>query len=256
MDQELPVIEILGVPIACLEQTQALKEIQRLHERTSPALVAYLNAHTLNLASRSPSYRALLNRTDLNLNDGSGVALAARLQGRRFKENLNGSDFNRAILREAARLGWSVYLLGAAQGVADLAARRLTTDIKELKVVGTRSGYFTEAESNAVVEEIRGAGADLLLVAMGNPRQEEWLAAHLPATGARVGIGVGAFLDFSAEVVPRAPRWMSKAGVEWLWRLGQEPRRMWRRYVLGNPMFLARVVKDRLADGRGRKVDV
>jgi exopolysaccharide biosynthesis WecB/TagA/CpsF family protein len=255
MNQGLPFIEILGVPIACLERTEALREIRRLHERTSPALVAYLNAHTLNLASRSPSYRALMNRTDLNLNDGSGVALAARIQGRRFKDNLNGSDFNREILRLAARLGWSVYLLGAAQGVADRAAQQLTADIEELKVVGTHSGYLTEAETAAVVEEIRGANTDLILVAMGNPRQEEWLAAHLPATGARVGVGVGAFLDFSAEVVPRAPRWMNKAGVEWIWRLGQEPRRLWRRYVLGNPMFLARVVRERLARGRSRKVD-
>jgi exopolysaccharide biosynthesis WecB/TagA/CpsF family protein len=254
MNEGFPFIAILGVPIACVDATEALEEIERLHERPSPAFVAYLNAHTLNLASRTPAYRAILERTDLNLNDGSGVALAARIQGRRFKENLNGSDFNRQILRLAARLDWSVYLLGAAEGVSKRAAERLASEIDGLKIGGTHSGFLNPAETDEVVAAIRAADTDVLMVAMGNPRQEEWLAAHLEATGARVGIGVGAFLDFTAGVVPRAPSWMNRWGVEWIWRLVQEPRRLWRRYILGNPLFLAKVAGARLVQGR-RKVD-
>jgi exopolysaccharide biosynthesis WecB/TagA/CpsF family protein len=252
MNEDLPSIYVLGVPIACIDATEALTEIERLHKRSSPALVAYLNAHSLNLASQSPTYKGILTRSDLNLNDGSGVAMAARIQGRRFKENLNGSDFNGEILRLASRLAWSVYFLGAADGVAERAAQRLKLQIDGLNVVGTHSGYFGETETSDVIAAIRASEADLLMVAMGNPRQEEWLAAHLESTGARVGVGVGAFFDFTAGKVVRAPVWMNRFGVEWIWRLVQEPRRLWRRYVVGNPLFLARVIGSRLT-GRSRK---
>jgi exopolysaccharide biosynthesis WecB/TagA/CpsF family protein len=246
MNEDLPSIEILGIPIACVDASSALLELERLQQRQSPALVAYVNAHSINLASQNPSYRDILERSDLNLNDGSGVALAARIQGRRFKENLNGSDFNGAILRLASRLAWPVFLLGAAEGVADKAAQQLKARIDGLNIVGTHSGYWPESSTDEVVAAIRASGADLVMVAMGNPRQEEWLAAHLESTGARVGIGVGAFFDFTAGTVPRAPVWMNKFGIEWVWRLAQEPRRLWRRYIVGNPLFLARVVRSRL----------
>jgi exopolysaccharide biosynthesis WecB/TagA/CpsF family protein len=249
MNEDLPSIEILGIPIACIDASEALTEIERLHRRPSPALIAYINAHSINLATQNASYRDILVGSDLNLNDGSGVALAARIHGRRFKENLNGSDFNGDILRLAARLGWPVYLLGAVEGVADRAADRLRSQIEGLNIVGTHSGYWQESSAADVAVTIRASGADLVMVAMGNPRQEEWLATHLESTGARVGVGVGAFLDFTAGVVPRSPGWMNQFGVEWMWRLLQEPRRLWRRYIVGNPLFLARVLKSRLSSG-------
>jgi len=229
-------------------------EIERLQRRQSPALVAYINAHSINLARQNSTYRDILVASDLNLNDGSGVALAARIQGRRFKENLNGSDFNAAILRLASRLAWSVFLLGAREGVATRAAERLGARIDGLNIVGTHSGYWPETSTDEVVAAIRASEADLVMVAMGNPRQEEWLAANLVSTGARIGVGVGAFFDFTAGSVPRAPAWMNRFGVEWVWRLAQEPRRMWRRYIVGNPLFLARVVRSRLG-ARNRKVN-
>jgi N-acetylglucosaminyldiphosphoundecaprenol N-acetyl-beta-D-mannosaminyltransferase len=254
MNEDLPSIEILGIPIACIDASEALTEIERLYRRPSPALIAYINAHSINLATQNAAYRDILVGSDLNLNDGSGVALAARIQGRRFKENLNGSDFNGDILRLAARLGWPVYLLGAVEGVADRAADRLRSQTEGLNIVGTHSGYWQESSAGDVAATIRASGADLVMVAMGNPRQEEWLATHLESTGARVGVGVGAFLDFTAGVVPRSPGWMNRFGVEWLWRLLQEPRRLWRRYIVGNPLFLARVVRSRLGPGN-RKAD-
>jgi exopolysaccharide biosynthesis WecB/TagA/CpsF family protein len=254
MNEDLPSIEILGIPIACIDASEALMEIERLQRRQSPALVAYINAHSINLARQNPSYRDILVTSDLNLNDGSGVALAARIQGRRFKENLNGSDFNGAILRLAARRAWSVFLLGAREGVAARAAQRLGARTDGLNIVGTHSGYLSETSTHEVVAAIRASEADLVMVAMGNPRQEEWLAAHLESTGARVGIGVGAFFDFTAGTVPRAPAWMNRFGIEWIWRLVKEPRRLWRRYIVGNPLFLARVIRSRLG-ARNRKVN-
>lgn len=239
-------VEVLGVPVARLTAAAAREELVRLYERDRPALVAYANAHTLNLASKDSGYREVLRRADIVLNDGAGLAIAGRVFGKPFPENLNGSDFNPQILEEAAARAWPVYFLGAKPGVAEEAARRLSARIPGLRVIGTRDGYFTPSESEAVARSIAETGAGVLMVAMGNPLQETWLNRHLEATGARLGVGVGAFLDFTAGVVPRAPRWMNRLGVEWAYRLLQEPRRMWRRYVLGNPLFLLRVLRQRV----------
>lgn len=246
MQSLVPSIAILGVAVARLDPADALAQIERLHGEVSPATVFYANVHTLNLAVRDPAFRTVLNGASLVLNDGSGMALGARLQGSSFPANLNGTDFNPQILGLAARRRWPVYLLGAAPGVAEEAARRLADRIEGLQIVGTRAGFFEEAEVPGVLAGIRESGAELVMVAMGNPLQEEWLTRYLAATGARVGVGVGAFLDFAAERVARAPAWMNRLGVEWLYRLYQEPGRMWRRYLLGNPLFVARLVQDRI----------
>lgn len=249
-------LEILGVPIAQLTTSAALAEVHRLYESDTPSFVAYANAHTLNLAARDPGYAAVLRRAAIVLNDGAGVSIAGRIRRRPFPENLNGSDLNPRILGLAAREGWPVYLLGAAEGIAAAASTRLKDRFPGLEVAGSGHGFFPRAATGTVVEEIRASGAGLLMVAMGNPRQEEWLDRHLSATGARLGVGVGAFFDFAAGVVPRAPRWMNRAGLEWAFRLAIEPGRLWRRYVLGNPAFLARCIIDarRTRQPRGRRV--
>ena len=236
---------MFGVPIARLLSDEALEAIGELLDSESPSLVAYANAHTLNLAWSDVTYCEILKGADLALNDGSGVALAARMRGVRFPENLNGSDLNPKIIQLAAARGARVFLLGGAGGVAERAADRLARMAPGLKLVGTRDGYFPDAQSEEIVASIRATAADLLLVAMGNPRQENWLAEHLAETGCRVGIGVGAFFDFTAGTQRRAPAWMNRLGVEWIFRLMREPSRMWRRYVLGNPLFLIRAWRTR-----------
>ncbi len=237
-------IRILGVDVAVLDRLAALDEIGRLYGAAEPAHVAYANGHTLNLASKDHGYRNVLQRAALVLNDGSGLAMAARLKGRRFLENLNGSDFNPLIVGRAAMQGWPVYFLGGADGIAQKAAERLAQRFSDLKVAGTHHGYFDEP--GPVVEEIRHSGAGVVMVAMGNPLQEMFIDRHLAGMGAQIGIGVGGFFDFMAGRVPRAPAWMTKFGVEWTYRLAQEPGRMWKRYILGNPAFLARVLSERV----------
>jgi exopolysaccharide biosynthesis WecB/TagA/CpsF family protein len=241
-------IEILGVPVAVTDRHGALAEIERLGRESAPSLIAYANAHTLNLASRSPEYKRVLEAAGVVLNDGAGIAIAARIQGTRFPENLNGSDFNPLIVELAARLGWPVFFLGARDGVAEQAARILKDRYPELQVAGTHHGYFED--EGAMVARVRESGAAVVMVAMGNPLQEMFLDRNLPAMGARLGVGVGAFFDFTTGTVQRAPTWMNKAGIEWVYRLLQEPGRMWRRYVLGNPEFLWRVLRSRLKRAR------
>jgi exopolysaccharide biosynthesis WecB/TagA/CpsF family protein len=201
--------------------------------------LCYVNAHSLNLAYRDKSYRDALSRAHLVLNDGVGLDLAARMQGRAFPENLNGSDFTLRLLSFAAEKGWRVYLYGGRPGVAAIARERLCDTIAGLEIVGVCDGYDQRA-AEEIVADIRAASAGVVIVALGQPQQELWLDSHLADTGCHLGVGVGAFLDFASGRVVRAPRWMNRLGVEWLFRLVQEPGRLWRRYVVGNPLFLCR----------------
>ena len=240
----MPTINVLGVPVAALTARQAIAEVSDLLAESTPQTLVYVNAHSMNLARSHVRYRACLAGADLVLNDGSGVALAARMRGRRFPANLNGTDFTPEVLRLAAREGLGVFLLGGRPGVAARAAELLRARVPGLRVVGHQHGYVVD--HHAVTAQIRATGADIVLVAMGNPVQELWLAEYLPATGAALGVAVGAFLDFAADRVPRAPQWMRVAGIEWLYRLGREPLRLFTRYVVGNPLFVARVLFDRV----------
>lgn len=244
------VIEILGIPIACLDVGEAVSVIERL-VTGPPAVVAHVNAHTLNLAYSNPRYAEVLRRADLVLNDGKGVMLAARINGQRFPADLNGNRLTPLLLRRAAEHGWRVFFLGARPGVARQAAEKLQDRIEGLNVVGTRDGFFKDEDE--VIEDIRSSQAQLVLVGMGNPLQEQFLDRCLARTGAGIGIGVGAFFDFTVGRTPRAPGWMSRAGIEWVHRLAQEPRRLWRRYIIGNPQFLFRTLNERFDRKRASK---
>lgn len=214
-----------------------------------PRHLCYVNAHSLNIAYCDQAYQSAVARADLVLNDGIGLELAARMRGQRFPENLNGSDFTLRLLGLAAREGWRIYLYGGQPGVAATAGRRLGQIIDGLQVVGACDGY-TRRSPGEIVGDIRAARADVVIVALGQPQQELWLDAHLADTGCHLGVGVGAFLDFLSGRMVRAPRWMSQLGIEWMFRLVQEPGRLWRRYVLGNPLFLWRAWRLRAADAR------
>ena len=243
MSPDHQTIDILGVPVARLTEHEALAVVEKLFARETPAFIAHTNAHTLNLAYEDPEFRGVLRRADLVLNDGKGVMLAARIHGSRFPTDLNGNHFTPLLLQRAAERGWRVFFLGAGPGVAERAADKVRRQIPGISIVGTRDGYFSSDEE--AIEAVKETGAELLFVGMGNPLQEKWIDRCLPRTGARIGVGVGATFDFLAGTVPRAPAWMSRVGLEWVHRLFQEPKRMWRRYILGNPSFVLRNYKQR-----------
>jgi exopolysaccharide biosynthesis WecB/TagA/CpsF family protein len=244
-----PSLSLLGVHFACVTESEALTTAEALYERSDPASVAFVNVNGVNLADGDPHYRAVLNRADLVLNDGKGVMLGARLLGRRFPTDLNGNVFTPLLLRRAEMRKWPTFMLGAAPGVADRAAERLRRDMPALEIVGTHDGYFSRDRDAEIAHTVADSGAGLLLVALGNPAQEVWIDRHLQATGARLAVGVGGFFDFQAGRVRRAPRWMRRTGLEWVHRLALEPRRMWRRYLLGNPRFVVRVLQQRRRGG-------
>jgi exopolysaccharide biosynthesis WecB/TagA/CpsF family protein len=238
-------IEILGVPFARLGSEEAVDAAEDLFTREEPAWIAVENAHAVNLAVADPAHLDVLRGADLVLNDGKGVMLAARLMGRPFSVDLNGNFFTPLLLTRAAQRGWRTFLLGAAPGVVERAADVLMRRHPGLLIVGMRSGFIRPDEHAAVCEGIRGSGAELLLVGMGMPRQERWTCEHIASTGVRLASTVGAFFDFQAGTVPRAPDWLNRMGLEWIHRLAFEPRRLWRRYLLGNPTFILRVVRQR-----------
>jgi exopolysaccharide biosynthesis WecB/TagA/CpsF family protein len=240
-------IDILGIPFAPLSPDQALSKAEELLERDAPAWIAVENVHAVNLACADPDHKQVLNAADLVLNDGKGILLGARLLGERFPADLNGNVFNPLILRRAADRGWPVFFLGAAPGVAERAAEKLMREIPGLQVVGTQDGFFGPDGVPNAIEYIRASGARLLVVGMGMPLQEKWLHDHLAATGVPLGVTAGAFFDFQVGEVARAPGWMNRIGLEWVFRLIVEPRRLWRRYLIGNPLFLYRVIRQRFA---------
>lgn len=248
-DTSLPVVTILGVPFTLATFEEGIERIEALLAVPgSTRQVVLANAHTLNLATDDAGYRDVLAQAPLVLRDGIGLEIAARLAGAEPGHNFVGTDFVPALLRVlGARLaGVSVYLLGARDGVALAAARTLRERTPGLRVAGVEPGYGDLA---GAVGRIRAARPDVLLVALGNPLQERWIHAHGDQLGASVAIGVGALLDYLGGGVPRAPRWLLRMRGEWLFRLLVEPRRLWRRYVVGIPRFLVRVALDRGRDG-------
>ena len=204
--------------------------------------VAFVNAHCINEMFRSPVYDAAVRSADLVLPDGSGLAIAAMLASGRRCPNLNGTDLAPALMQRARDNGLSVFLLGARPGVAKKAAKILQAEYPGLRIAGECHGYFSADENDKVIARINAAKPDIVLAAFGVPKQDVWLADNAGKLTAPVTLGVGGLLDFISGRIPRAPIWLRTAGLEWTYRLYQEPKRMWRRYILGNPAFLGRAV--------------
>jgi len=234
-----PAVRVLGVPFWSLSFTEASRAVRELLGDGRAHQVVLANAQTVNLAYERPAYRRILTEASLILRDGVGVELAALLYGRRLAYNFVGTDFVPALLGVLADMRPRVFLYGAAPGVAAEAGRVLERRHPAVRIVGTAAGY---GDGIDVLARVKQTAPDVILVALGNPRQEEWIATHLAELPPGVAIGVGALFDYLAGRVPRAPRWMLALRSEWVFRLAVEPGRLWRRYVLGNPKFLLRVL--------------
>ncbi|GAA6208192.1 hypothetical protein NBRC116601_14850 [Cognatishimia sp. WU-CL00825] len=205
--------------------------------------VFFLNAHCANIAVRDPQYAAALARAELVLPDGIGIKLATQMTGQNLVANLNGTDLVPALMRRAAQEGLGVYMLGGKPGTAEAAALDICTKVPGLRIVGTRDGYAGAKNKMAAIRDINRSGADILLVAMGVPMQENWIDANFAALTPRIALAVGGLFDFWAGNVRRAPKPVRAAKLEWAWRLAMEPRRMAKRYLIGNVTFLGRAAK-------------
>jgi N-acetylglucosaminyldiphosphoundecaprenol N-acetyl-beta-D-mannosaminyltransferase len=203
--------------------------------------VYYANAHTMVTASKSEQLVKALEKKDLLLTDGSGLLWSSALLGTPLTYNLNGTDLVPALCKAGASKGLSIYLLGGKPSVAEEAAANLAKAYPGLVIAGTQDGYFPKEEIPQVLEAIREARPHLLLVAMGVPLQEIWIDQYASQLPNITCMGVGGLFDFVAERVLRAPHHIRELGMEWLWRLMMEPRRLWKRYIIGNFVFLCLV---------------
>jgi N-acetylglucosaminyldiphosphoundecaprenol N-acetyl-beta-D-mannosaminyltransferase len=209
--------------------------------------VSYVNAHVLNQCSSNPALRRALQASDLVYCDGYGVRLAAKVIGLPVPHRMTGADWIWGAAALCEESGRSLYLLGSDPGASADAAAALQRWYPRLDVRGTHHGYFQlgSPHSERVLEHIAEQKPDILLVGMGTPQQELWVDRYIERIEASVVWTVGALFDYLAGRTPRAPHWIADHGLEWVFRLAVEPRRMWRRYLIGNPVFLRRVWQER-----------
>jgi len=241
---------ILGVHVWAATCTSAVDEIQRVIDNGDHRKLSFLNAHGANIAFSDPDYcRTLQDFTVLS--DGVGLDLGARLlHGAAFPENLNGTDFIPALLSRL-RGHKKIALLGARAGIADLAAQNFARSHPQHEFSVISDGYFSKADLPKILTRLKKDRPDILLVAFGNPDQEFWIAENCTSEHAALCVGVGALFDFMSGSVSRAPKAMINWRLEWLYRLWLEPRRMWHRYMVGNPLFLLRIVHQKLFGLKG-----
>lgn len=237
---------LFDVPIDNVTMQEALDHIVETVDQGGPCTeLHFVNAHCMNVSCEDEEYRKILQESDSIFADGSGIRMAAEMMGSPIADNVNGTDMFPLLCSRFEQEGKRIFLLGAAPGIAERAAAWVGENYGESVVTGSRDGFFTVDQHEEIFEEIAASQADLLLVAMGVPRQEKWIRSVRHSLPVSCAMGVGGLFDFYSGNISRAPGWMRSIGIEWLWRLMMEPRRMWRRYIIGNYVFIRRVKKER-----------
>jgi N-acetylglucosaminyldiphosphoundecaprenol N-acetyl-beta-D-mannosaminyltransferase len=241
---------VLGVGVDPLTVGELHAAIKRLVESGEQCTVLNVNANCLNLLYTDAALHGFFEGADLVFCDGAGVMLAARLLGGRIPERITYADWAWRLAAFAEAEGLSLFLLGARPGVAERAAKRLLTLYPELRISGVEHGYFDHGpgstENEVILRKVNAAEPDILIVGLGMPLQERWLMENRDALRANVALTGGAVFDYVSGGLRRGPRLLTDNGFEWLARLIVEPRRLWRRYLIGNPLFLLRVLGQRL----------
>ena len=257
--------ELFGLPLANAPADYTAAKIVDWAGEGRSMTINFVNAHCVNQAHGDDTYRRDLAASDLLLPDGIGIDLAARMCGAERPENLNGTDLFPRICERAAVEGTGLFLLGGLPGVADAAAEWACSQWPSLRIRGTHDGYFDPLEEDALVERINASRAAILLVGMGVPFQERWIARNRARLKIPVVMGVGGLFDYYSGRVPRAPSPVRRMRCEWMWRLAMEPRRMARRYLIGNLHFMCRAAAEaarvrkfssRIGEGAKRLFDI
>jgi N-acetylglucosaminyldiphosphoundecaprenol N-acetyl-beta-D-mannosaminyltransferase len=241
-------VTLLTLPIANLTMTEAVTAIVERLRGEKAQQVCFVNAHCANVAIDDSTYMQILRNAELSFADGIGMKLAGKLLGQPIKQNVNGTDLFPRLCEALSGTRCGLFLLGGQPGVPEGVRDWVQQHYPAVIVSGCHHGYFSPAEEPGVIQQIADSGAALLLVAFGVPRQEKWIDQHLHHTGVKVAMGVGGLFDFYSGRISRAPLWLREISAEWLYRFYQEPRRMWKRYFVGNFLFLVRVLRQRGSD--------
>lgn len=236
-------VNFYGININLLNTEEILSEFKKCFTTNGLKSIFFLNAHYYNLSCKDKEYKEVLNNSNFVLNDGIGVKIGLKLINIAEKENMNGTDLIPKMLGKCEQLKKNVFLLGGKDGVAEKAKLNINTNMSKLNIVGCRSGFFNKNEENEIINEIIKSNTDVLIIGMGAPIQEKWVNDNREKLkGVSVVIAGGAILDFIAGEFSRAPIFMRKYGLEWLFRLINEPRRLFGRYIIGNIKFLINII--------------
>jgi N-acetylglucosaminyldiphosphoundecaprenol N-acetyl-beta-D-mannosaminyltransferase len=240
-------VDVLGVGVSAVSTNTALNAVEAWIEGGQRRYVCVTGVHGVMESQRDPELKRIHNDSGLTVPDGTPMVWAGRFAGADGIERVYGPEFMFAACRLAAERGWSNFFYGAAPGVADAVGRRLQRRLPGLRVAGALSPPYREVsgeEDAEIVERINSSGAQLIWVGLSTPKQERWMADHVERLrGPAVLIGVGAAFDLHAGLRRDAPPWVGRVGLHWAYRLAQEPRRLWRRYLVNNPWFLASVLR-------------
>lgn len=250
-----PRVDVLGVRVSAINVPAALAAFDAWIARGERAYVCVSGVHGVMESRRDPALRAIHNAAGLVTPDGMPLVWLSRLAGHRDATRVYGPDLMLAYCAHGVAAGRRHYFYGGNPGVPGLLADRLEDRVPGLRVVGTHSPPFralTPEEDDAEVARINASGADVVWVGLSTPKQERWMAAHRARLTAPVLVGVGAAFDFHAGLKRQAPRWMQRSGLEWAFRLASEPRRLGRRYLVNNPLFVWHVARQLAGAGAAR----
>ncbi len=232
---------LLGVQVSAINMSIAIQQLADWITSGDRRYVCVTGVHGIMESYRSPRLLAIHNQAGMVTPDGMPLVWFSHLKGYLFVQRVYGPDLLLAACKESLKHGWTHFFYGGAPGVAERLAERLSARFPGLRIAGTETPPFrplTPEEDRIAVERINATGANLLWVGLGTPKQEYWMAEHLGRIRANVMLGVGAAFDFHAGLKPQAPHWMQKSGLEWLFRLINEPKRLWKRYLVNNPLFI------------------
>jgi len=235
-------VPLFNLPLidSSLEETaSAIIKAAALGEKNT---LQFINAHCVNIFKKVKNYRQALKDCDAILPDGAGIKLAGKMAGKDHISNLNGTDLFPLLCEKAAKAKQSIFLLGGMQGIASATSKNMRNKYPNLEFAGTQHGYFDPAEEQNIIDSINDSGASIILVGLGVPQQEIWIARNRDKLHAAIVMGVGGLFDYYSGRIPRAPRLMRKMYMEWVWRFICEPKRLAGRYILGNIEFLGRAV--------------
>lgn len=234
-------LQILGVGIDPINSAQALDRVGAFIEEGTPHQIVTANAEIIYQASHNEKMKQIINQAQMVTADGSGVVWASKELGKPLSQRVTGIDLVNSICRASAEKGWKLYILGSAPGVADTAAENIKKSFPGCNIIGTHHGYFDAGEEEDILAELRELKPDVLFVALGAPKQEYWIADHVPGLGIPVAMGIGGSMDVLSGNVKRAPKWMQKMSLEWLYRVLIQPTRFKR--ILALPKFMLAVKK-------------
>ena len=238
-----PFLDMFGLKMTNKTLDDALDDIIDLARSDRRERIAFVNPDCINISLKNPEYRQILDDSDHIYPDGIGLQIACKMLKLQMKDNLNGTDLFPALCNKIEDTEIGLYLFGAQPGVVDAMVEKLYEKYPKLKIRGYRHGFIEKNQLTEVINEINDSGAQILLVAMGVPRQEKWIDNVWSDLNVNLAMGVGGLFDFTSGRIPRAPLWMREMGLEWAFRLFKEPRRLWKRYIIGNLVFLWNVVR-------------